>query len=143
MLRDYDFHLFYEGAVVIQIWALLTRSQCKVSNTQVTDKACGPLVKITVIFVLINVNAKSISSCSSYMIFLDLLSLFNVYLDPCPCRLLIDWLIDWLIYPLSLIDWLDIVLSLVVYSLIDWIVFYPLSFMKYSMFSRFALENSL
>ena len=39
-----DFHLFYVGAVDIQIWALLTRSQCKVSDTQVTVKACGPLV---------------------------------------------------------------------------------------------------
>ena len=39
-----DFHLFYDGAVDIQIWALLTKSQCKVSDTQVTVKACGPLV---------------------------------------------------------------------------------------------------
>ena len=41
-----DFHLLYDGAVDIQIWALLTRSQCKVSDTQVTVKACGPLVKV-------------------------------------------------------------------------------------------------
>ena len=41
-----DCHLFYDGAVDIQIWALLTRSQCKVSDTQVTVKACGPLVNI-------------------------------------------------------------------------------------------------
>ena len=40
-----DFHSFYDGAVDKQIWALLTRSQCKVSDTQVTVKACGPLVK--------------------------------------------------------------------------------------------------
>ena len=39
-----DFHLFYDGAVDIQIWALLTRSQCNFSDTQVTVKACGPLV---------------------------------------------------------------------------------------------------
>ena len=39
-----DFHLFYDGVVEIQIWAFLTRSQCKVSDTQVTVKACGPLV---------------------------------------------------------------------------------------------------
>ena len=39
-----DFHLFYDGAVDIQIWALLTRGQCKVSDTQVTVKAHGPLV---------------------------------------------------------------------------------------------------
>ena len=48
MLLSYtivDFHLFYDWAVDIQIWALLTRSQCKVSDTQVTIKACGPLVK--------------------------------------------------------------------------------------------------
>ena len=85
-----------------------------------------------VIFVLINVNAKSISSCSSYMlIFLDLLSLFNVDLDPCPCRLLIDWLdsvlplvVYWLIgycfIPCRLlIDWLDRVLPLVVYEILN------------------------
>ena len=39
-----DFHLFYDGAVDIQIWDLSTRSQCKVCDTQVTVKACGPLV---------------------------------------------------------------------------------------------------
>ena len=39
-----DFHLSYDGAVDIQILALLTRSQCKVSDTQVTVKAHGPLV---------------------------------------------------------------------------------------------------
>ena len=39
-----DFHLFYDGAVDIQIGALLTRSQCKVSDTQVTVQVCGPLV---------------------------------------------------------------------------------------------------
>ena len=37
------FILWY-GAVDIQIWALLTWSQCKISDTQVTVKACGPLV---------------------------------------------------------------------------------------------------
>ena len=35
------FLLFYDGAVDIQIWALLTKSQCKISDTQVTVKACG------------------------------------------------------------------------------------------------------
>ena len=47
MLLSYtiiDFHLFYDGAVDIQIRAPLTRSQCKVSDTQVTVKACGPFV---------------------------------------------------------------------------------------------------
>ena len=37
------FILWY-GAVDIQIWALLTWSQCKISDTQVTVKACGHLV---------------------------------------------------------------------------------------------------
>ena len=47
MLLSYtivDFHLFYDGAVDIQICTLLTRRQCKVCDTQVTVKACGPLV---------------------------------------------------------------------------------------------------
>ena len=47
MLLSYtivDFHLFYDGAVDMQIWAPPTRSQCKVCDTQVTVKACGPLV---------------------------------------------------------------------------------------------------
>ena len=47
MLLSYtivDCHLFYDGAVNIQIRAPLTRIQCKVSDTQVTVKACGPLV---------------------------------------------------------------------------------------------------
>ena len=46
MLLSYtivDFYLFYNGAVDMQIRAL-TRSQCKVCDTQVTVKACGPLV---------------------------------------------------------------------------------------------------
>ena len=49
LLSIVDFHLFYDGAVDIQIWAFLTRSQCKVSDTQVTVKADGPLVKYDVI----------------------------------------------------------------------------------------------
>ena len=47
MLLSYtivDFYLFYNGVVDMKIWALLTRSQCKVSDTQVTVKACGLLV---------------------------------------------------------------------------------------------------
>ena len=50
MLLSYtivDFHLFYDGAVDIQIWAPPTRSQCKVCDTQVTVKACRPLVFLT------------------------------------------------------------------------------------------------
>ena len=37
-------YLFYHGAADIQIWALLTRSQCKFSDTQATVKALGSLV---------------------------------------------------------------------------------------------------
>ena len=44
-----DFHLFYDGDVDIQIWPLLTRSQGKVSDTQVTIKACGPLVILYIV----------------------------------------------------------------------------------------------
>ena len=47
MLLSYtivDFYLFNNGAVDMQIYALLTITQCKVSNTQVTVQACGPLV---------------------------------------------------------------------------------------------------
>ena len=47
MLHSYatlDFHLFYDGAADIQLCALLTRSQCRVSDIQVTVKALGPLV---------------------------------------------------------------------------------------------------
>ena len=45
MLLSYtmvDFHLFYDGAVDIQIWALLTRSRCNVCDTQVIVKVCRP-----------------------------------------------------------------------------------------------------
>ena len=41
-----DYHLFFDGAVDIQILALLTRIRCKVSDTQVTGEANGPLVVI-------------------------------------------------------------------------------------------------
>ena len=49
MLLSYtivDFYLLYDGAVDMQIWALLTRNQSKVSDTQVTVKAYGPLVPV-------------------------------------------------------------------------------------------------
>ena len=39
-----DFYLFYNGSVDMQIRVLLTRSQCRVSDTQVTVKACGHIV---------------------------------------------------------------------------------------------------
>ena len=66
-----DFHLFYDGSVDIQIWALLTRSQCKVSDTQVTVKACGPLV-----FILSN---KYVFQHMSKMIFIFLFDMFKIY----------------------------------------------------------------
>ena len=44
ILRWYSCYLFYDGAVDMQIWALLTRSQCSFFDTQVTIKARGPLV---------------------------------------------------------------------------------------------------
>ena len=40
-----DFHLFYDVAADVQKWALLTRSQCRVSDIQVPVKACEPLVQ--------------------------------------------------------------------------------------------------
>ena len=54
MLLSYtivDFDFYYNNwAVDMQICTLLTRIQCKVSDTQVTVKACGPLVsKFTLI----------------------------------------------------------------------------------------------
>ena len=39
-----DFYFFFDEAIDMQIWALLTRSQCRVSDTQVTVETCGPLV---------------------------------------------------------------------------------------------------
>ena len=39
-----DFYLFYDEPVDMQIWDLLTRIEYRASNTQVTIKACGPLV---------------------------------------------------------------------------------------------------
>ena len=42
---DFDFY-YNNGAVDMQICTLLTRIQCKVSDTQVTVKACGPLVEL-------------------------------------------------------------------------------------------------
>ena len=49
MLRSYcivDFYVFYDGAIDMKIWALLTRSQCGVFDTQVIIKAHGPIVWI-------------------------------------------------------------------------------------------------
>ena len=47
MLLSYvtvHFYLFYDGDVDIRILALRKRSRCRVSDTQVTVNACGPLV---------------------------------------------------------------------------------------------------
>ena len=46
MLLSYTIVDFYynKWAVYMQICTLLTIIQCKVSDTQVTVKACGPLV---------------------------------------------------------------------------------------------------
>ena len=52
VLKDYDAAFLYHcwilftlwWAVDIQIWALLTRNQCKVSDNQENVKACWPLV---------------------------------------------------------------------------------------------------
>ena len=41
------FNSFYDGLVDMQIWAPVTRSQCKVSDIQVTIKAFGPLIYYT------------------------------------------------------------------------------------------------
>ena len=52
VFRDYnmlldaisDFYLFNDRAVDMQIWAPLTKSEFRVSDTQVTVKACGLVV---------------------------------------------------------------------------------------------------
>ena len=41
---DFDFY-YNNGAVYMQICTLLTKIQCKVSDTQVTVKACGPFMQ--------------------------------------------------------------------------------------------------
>ena len=39
-----EFYLLYDGAVDMQIWAYLTRCKSRVSITQLTVEALGPLV---------------------------------------------------------------------------------------------------
>ena len=39
-----DLYLIYDGKADMQIWALLTRSQCRNSGAQVTVKVFGPVV---------------------------------------------------------------------------------------------------
>ena len=68
---DIDFY-YNNGAVNMQICTLHTRIQCKVSDTQVTVKACGPLV---------------FSSCSKFLfnqVFLDKLSFTFFLLEVLP-----------------------------------------------------------
>ena len=53
MLLSYatvDFYLFYNGAVNMQILALLTKRQYRISDTQKTVKAHGPLVFVCLEF---------------------------------------------------------------------------------------------
>ena len=64
-LNNTIIHLLYDGAVNIQIRALLTRCQCKVSVTQVTIKARGPLVSLKLF--------KSASNWLKYLLILYLL----------------------------------------------------------------------
>ena len=63
MLLSYtivDFYFYYNnGAVNMQICTLLKRIQCKVSDTQVTVKACGPLVCLQFTFLYIYSNTSN------------------------------------------------------------------------------------
>ena len=45
-----DSYLFYNGPVDMRILALLTRSQCRVSDTQVTNGVCSRLVVCDFLF---------------------------------------------------------------------------------------------
>ena len=51
---DLHLHVFYNGFADIQIWALLTGNQCRVSDTQVTVKAHGPLVLFILFIIFFN-----------------------------------------------------------------------------------------
>ena len=55
-----DFYSFYDGAVDIHIWALLTRNQSRVSDTQVTVMACGPLLMAKVWAYTLELSCKSV-----------------------------------------------------------------------------------
>ena len=55
---DFDFY-YNNGAVTMQICTLLKRIQCKVSDTQVTVKACGPLVCLQFTFLYIYSNTSN------------------------------------------------------------------------------------
>ena len=73
-----DFHLFYDGAVDIQIWALLTRTQCKVSDTQVTVKACRPLVWLCKLVNLSYMYTYLLSLYTKYTVYI-LISIYTIY----------------------------------------------------------------
>ena len=67
----------------MQIWALLTRSQCKVSGTQVTVKAFGPLVygknfELHLMSALFNINNLDVKKKN--VVFLKELSLKKVFI---------------------------------------------------------------
>ena len=85
-----DFHLFYDGAVDIQICTLLTRSQCKVSDTQVTVKAHGPLVLKNMTLVMICKKNKILDFPYCTWSFL-LTRSFYWYQNICPCDLGHQW----------------------------------------------------
>ena len=59
MLLSYtiiDFHLFYDRAVDVQI--KFDKIQCRVSDTQVTVKACWPLVLVSTRQAILSNNIK-------------------------------------------------------------------------------------
>ena len=68
----FDFY-YNNGAVDMQICTLMTRIQCKVSDTQVTVKACGPLVYYFLLLYYIYFPLVLVSK---------ILSGFNVYISP-------------------------------------------------------------
>ena len=55
------FYVFFYGSANVQIWAVLTRSHCRVSDTQVTGKAFGPLG-----FLFLNLNLMEKEAFSLY-----------------------------------------------------------------------------
>ena len=59
---DFDFN-YNNGAVNMQIRTLLTRIQCKVSDTQVTVKACGPLVSISIVVISYKLSVVKTKKC--------------------------------------------------------------------------------
>ena len=80
MLLSYaivDFYLFHDGASDMQIWALLTVCQCRVSDTQVTFRACGPLVKIINISNIFNNVNHQIHNIHNFLV--NVYDIYNFY----------------------------------------------------------------